>query len=143
MPRSSGLTATSTLTTTTLPASRWRTPTRILTTTTIIAAEATMLDDFLVRALAAGLGVALVAGPLGCFVALRRMSYVCATTAHATLHGIAPGLDLGLNLGLAVPAVNPAVAPRPAARRSLTHVSNAQPTGNRVVTAKRRDGERL
>src|SRR3546814_6147876 len=100
MPRSSGLTATSTLTTTTLPASRCRTPTRILTTTTIITAEATMLDDFLVRALAAGLGVALVAGPLGCFVVWRRMAYVGATMAHASLLGIALGLILGLDIGI-------------------------------------------
>src|SRR5690606_39282788 len=56
------------------PASRCRTATRILTTTIIITAEASMLDDFLVRALAAGLGVALVAGPLGCFVVWRRRS---------------------------------------------------------------------
>jgi zinc transport system permease protein len=30
-----------------------------------------MIDDFLWRALAAGLGVALVAGPLGCFIVWR------------------------------------------------------------------------
>src|SRR3546814_16871978 len=100
MPRSSGLTATSTLTTTTLPASRWRTPTRILTTTIIITAEATMLDDFLVRALAAGLGVALVAGPLGCFVGWRRMAYVADSMAHASLLGIALGLIPWLALGI-------------------------------------------
>src|SRR3546814_15219792 len=110
MPRSSGLTATSTLTTTTLPASRWRTPTRILTTTTIITAEATMLDDFLVRALAAGLGVALVAGPLGCFVVWRRMAYVGDTLAPASLLGLALGLILGPDLGIGVLPVPPAVA---------------------------------
>ncbi|MDP6205850.1 MAG: metal ABC transporter permease, partial [SAR324 cluster bacterium] len=31
------------------------------------------LDDFIWRAVIAGAGVALVAGPLGCFVVWRRM----------------------------------------------------------------------
>src|SRR3546814_14184180 len=69
-----------------------------------------MLDDFLVRALAAGLGVALVAGPLGCFVVWRRMTYVGDTMAHASLLGIALGLILGLDLGIGVLAVTTAVA---------------------------------
>ena len=34
-----------------------------------------LLDDFLVRAVIAGVGVALAAGPLGCFVVWRRMAY--------------------------------------------------------------------
>ena len=34
-----------------------------------------VLDDFFWRALIGGLGVALVAGPLGCFVVWRRMAY--------------------------------------------------------------------
>ncbi|MGY9014921.1 MAG: metal ABC transporter permease [Rhodospirillales bacterium] len=46
------------------------------------------MDDFVVRALAAGLGLALVAGPLGCFVVWRRMAYFGATLAHAALLGI-------------------------------------------------------
>lgn len=41
------------------------------------------------RALAAGVGVAAVAGPLGCFVAWRRMAYFGETVAHAALLGIA------------------------------------------------------
>jgi len=34
-----------------------------------------MLDDFMVRAALAGIGVALAAAPLGCFVVWRRMAY--------------------------------------------------------------------
>ncbi|MFZ8979385.1 MAG: metal ABC transporter permease, partial [Candidatus Nanopelagicales bacterium] len=41
------------------------------------------MDDFLVMALFAGIGVALIAGPLGCFVVWRRMSYFGATLSHA------------------------------------------------------------
>ncbi len=48
-----------------------------------------MLDDFLIRALVAGIGVALMAGPFGCVVIWRRMAYFGDTMAHAALLGIA------------------------------------------------------
>jgi len=47
-----------------------------------------LLDDFLVRALLAGVGVAVAAGPLGCFVVWRRMAYFGDATAHAALLGV-------------------------------------------------------
>lgn len=64
--------------------------------------ETTRMDDFLVRALIAGVGVALVSGPVGCFVVWRRMSYFGATLAHAALLGVALGLalDVGANAGI-------------------------------------------
>ena len=34
-----------------------------------------MLDDFMVRAALAGIGVAFASAPLGCFVVWRRMAY--------------------------------------------------------------------
>jgi zinc transport system permease protein len=52
------------------------------------------LDDFLVRALVAGVGLAVVAGPVGCLVVWRRMAYFGATLAHAALLGLALGLLL-------------------------------------------------
>nr|WP_207481427.1 iron chelate uptake ABC transporter family permease subunit [Arenibaculum pallidiluteum] len=55
------------------------------------------LDDFLVRALLGGLGIALVAGPLGCFVAWRRMAYFGDTLAHASLLGVALGFLLSVD----------------------------------------------
>ena len=66
-----------------------------------------MLDDFLLRAFLGGLGVALVAGPLGCFIVWRRMAYFGASLAHSALLGVALGLLLGidLTLGIAVAAV--------------------------------------
>lgn len=57
-----------------------------------------LLDDFLWRAALGGLGVALLAGPLGCFIVWRRMAYFGATLAHAALLGIAFGLLLGIDL---------------------------------------------
>ncbi|MFB0992118.1 MAG: metal ABC transporter permease, partial [Rhodospirillales bacterium] len=42
-----------------------------------------MLDDFITRAIVAGIGVALVAGPLGCFIVWRRLAYFGDTLSHA------------------------------------------------------------
>ena len=47
------------------------------------------MTDFIVRAVIAGLLVAAIAGPLGCFVVWRRMSYFGDTLAHSALLGIA------------------------------------------------------
>jgi len=69
-----------------------------------------MADAFFLRALAAGVGVALVAGPLGCFVVWRRMSYFGDTLAHAGLLGVALGLLLEVNTVVAVFAVAAAIA---------------------------------
>ena len=55
-----------------------------------------ILSDFMLRATIAGLGVALIAAPLGCFVVWRRMAYFGEATAHAALLGIALSLALQL-----------------------------------------------
>ena len=70
----------------------------------------TFLDDFFWRAVIAGIGVALVAGPLGCFVVWRRMSYLGDTMAHSALLGVAVGLFLKVDLMIGVFAVALAVA---------------------------------
>ena len=61
-----------------------------------------LLEPFMLRALLGGLGVALMAGVLGCFVVWRRMAYFGDTLSHAALLGIALGLALEVNLTLAV-----------------------------------------
>ncbi len=61
-----------------------------------------MLDDFFTRALVAGIGLALVAGPLGCFIVWRRMAYFGDTMAHSALLGVALSLLLDLNMTLGV-----------------------------------------
>lgn len=53
------------------------------------------LDDFITRAALAGLGVALAAGPLGCFVVWRKMAYFGDATAHSALLGVSIGLAIG------------------------------------------------
>jgi zinc transport system permease protein len=60
------------------------------------------MDEFLVRAVLAGIGVAVVAGPLGSFVVWRRMAFFGDTLAHSALLGIAIGLAAGFNLTLGV-----------------------------------------
>lgn len=55
-----------------------------------------MLDDFMIRAALAGVGVAVAAAPLGCFVVWRRMVYFGDATAHAAVLGVALALALEL-----------------------------------------------
>ena len=59
-------------------------------------------EPFVLRALAAGLGLAIVAAPLGCVIVWRRMAYVGETLAQASLLGVALGIALQINLTLAV-----------------------------------------
>jgi len=69
-----------------------------------------MLDDFFTRALIAGIGVALVAGPLGCFIIWRRMAYFGDTLSHAALLGVTLSLLLHINTTVAVGGVSLLVA---------------------------------
>jgi zinc transport system permease protein len=70
-----------------------------------------MLDDFLVRAGLAGVGLSLATGPLGAFVVWRRMAYFGDATAHAAVLGVALALatDLPIGLGTLVVALAMAV----------------------------------
>ncbi|WP_336365557.1 zinc ABC transporter permease subunit ZnuB [Marinobacter sp. C2H3] len=64
-----------------------------------------LLDDFFWRAVIGGVGIALVAGPLGCFVVWRRMAYFGDTLAHSALLGIVLSLLLSLPVNLGVMAL--------------------------------------
>ena len=61
-----------------------------------------MFDDFFIRALFAGIGVAFVTGPLGCFVVWRRLSYFGDTLAHSSLLGVTIAFSLEFNIALSV-----------------------------------------
>ncbi len=65
----------------------------------------TAMDDFIWRAFLGGIGLALVAGPLGSFVVWRRMAFFGDALAHSSLLGIALGFLLRINLTLGVVAV--------------------------------------
>lgn len=68
------------------------------------------MADFIWHALAAGIGVAIVAGPLGAFVVWRRMAYFGDTLSHSALLGVALGFLLGVNLDLSVIVVCVAIS---------------------------------
>ena len=61
-----------------------------------------MLDDFFIRALIAGIGIALVTGPLGCFVVWRRLSYFGDTLAHSALLGVTMAYSLEFNIAVSI-----------------------------------------
>ena len=61
-----------------------------------------MLEDFFFRALLGGIGVAIVAGPVGCFIIWRRLAYFGDTLSHSALLGVAMALLLELNITLSV-----------------------------------------
>ena len=83
------------------------------TTGTPTAMSTLMLDDFTTRALLAGLGVALAAGPLGSFVVWRRMAYFGDATSHAAILGVALALAFQLPLTVGVLTVSLAMAMTP------------------------------
>ncbi|MEY8096616.1 metal ABC transporter permease [Falsihalocynthiibacter sp. S25ZX9] len=64
-----------------------------------------MLDDFMLRATLAGLGLVLAAAPLGCFVVWRRMAYIGDATAHASILGVAIALGFSISVFASVLAV--------------------------------------
>jgi zinc transport system permease protein len=82
------------------------TATRITTMTM----STTMLDDFLVRAGLAAMGLSLATGPLGSFVVWRRMAYFGDATAHAAVLGVALALATDLPIGLGTLTVALAMA---------------------------------
>lgn len=69
-----------------------------------------MLDDFLIRAVLAGLGVVLATGALGSFVVWRRMAYFGDSMSHAAILGVAAGFTLGVPLYIGTLAVGVAMA---------------------------------
>ncbi len=64
-----------------------------------------MFDDFLVRAALAGVGTALAAGLLGCFVVWRRMAYFGDATAHAAILGVALALGFSVSIFVGVAGI--------------------------------------
>ena len=69
-----------------------------------------MFDDFFIRALVAGIGVAFVTGPLGCFVIWRRLSYFGDTMAHSALLGVTMAYSFELNIAFSVFIISSLIA---------------------------------
>jgi zinc transport system permease protein len=68
------------------------------------------MGEFFLRAVLGGIGVALVAGPLGSFVVWRRMAFVGDTMSHSALLGVAVGLALHIHVAIGVLVAALAVA---------------------------------
>ncbi len=64
------------------------------------------MEDFFLRALLGGIGVAVAAGPVGCFIVWRRMVYFGAALAHSALLGVGLGFLLGIDLTVAIFALS-------------------------------------
>ena len=61
-----------------------------------------MIDSFILYGFLGGIGIAIVGGPLGCFVVWRRMAYFGDSLAHSALLGVALGFILGINLSIGI-----------------------------------------
>ena len=68
------------------------------------------MEDFFTRAMLGGMGMAVAAGPLGCFVVWRRMAYFGAALAHSGLLGVALGFLLNINVNVGILALCALVA---------------------------------
>ena len=69
-----------------------------------------MFDDFFIRALIAGIGIAIVTGPLGCLVIWRRLSYFGDTLSHSALLGVTLAYAFSINISLSVFIISGIVA---------------------------------
>ena len=61
-----------------------------------------MLDDFFIRALVAGIGVAIITGPMGCLTVWKRLSFFGDTLSHSALLGVTLALSFELNIAFSV-----------------------------------------
>ena len=69
-----------------------------------------MFDDFFIRALIAGIGIALVTGPIGCFIIWRRLSFFGDTLSHSALLGVTIGFFFDINVAFSVFLMSSAIA---------------------------------
>ena len=69
-----------------------------------------MFDDFFIRALIAGIGIALVTGPVGCFIIWRRLSFFGDTLSHSALLGVTIGFFFDINVAFSVFLISSAIA---------------------------------
>ena len=69
-----------------------------------------MFDDFFIRALVAGIGIAFVTGPLGCFVVWRRLSFFAGTLAHSAFLGVTMAVFFQISIAFSVFAISSVIA---------------------------------
>ena len=69
-----------------------------------------MFNDFYMRALIAGIGIAIVTSSLGCLVLWRRLSYFGDTLSHSALLGVTLAYAFSINISLSVFIISGTVA---------------------------------
>ena len=69
-----------------------------------------MLDDFFIRALLAGIGIAIVTGPTGCFIIWRRLSFFGDTLSHSALLGVTLAVFFDINIAFSVFVISSVIA---------------------------------
>ena len=69
-----------------------------------------MLNDFFIRALLAGIGIALVTGPIGCFIIWRRLSFFGDTLSHSALLGVTMAVFFDINIAFSVFVISSVIA---------------------------------
>lgn len=60
------------------------------------------MDNFILNAILAGVGIALITGLLGCFVVWKKMAYFGDSLSHSAVLGIGVGLYLGINYNISI-----------------------------------------
>ncbi|MGZ0247393.1 MAG: metal ABC transporter permease [Alphaproteobacteria bacterium] len=81
------------------------------------------MPDFVLYALVAGVGVAIVMGATGVFVVWRRMAYFGDTLAHSALLGVAIGFLAGVNVNIGIVGVCLTIAIGMVFLRSQRHLA--------------------
>ncbi len=61
-----------------------------------------MFEDFMLRAALSGIALAVVSGPVGCFILWKRLAYFGDTLAHSALLGVALSLFLQIDAVIGV-----------------------------------------
>ena len=83
----------------------------------------TIMPDFVLYALIAGIGVASVMGATGVFVVWRRMAYFGDTLAHSALLGVAVGFIAGIDVNIGIVVVCLIIAVGMVYLRSQRHLA--------------------
>lgn len=60
------------------------------------------MDNFIINAIIAGVGIALITGLLGCFVVWKKMSYFGDSLSHSAVLGIGLGFYFGINYHISI-----------------------------------------
>ena len=60
------------------------------------------MDDFLVRAIIAGIAITIITGPLGVFLLWRRMAYFGDALSHSAVLGVALGFLFSININIGI-----------------------------------------